>query len=537
VNCFIRRCNKRRADDVGGILSVTKHQRPCQPVETKRSVYTAFSPLTQVLTAVNHALVNSAQRFRVSRSHHLLFTGSGAIVKRVMRVMRAVADNSSPSRHPKRSVRSAFGGLTASGMGAHHGSEGFRTSSAETAAPAMPRRDGTARDPNTRKWRHFASTRRLSHEKPPRSRIRDRWTRIEPRTARPSRAVERVLGVGRRDDRVRLPIVSEELDALLARSIDGLSMAEIIRLQDLLSGELKRRFGRQLALAFSDVVGSTAHFARFGDEAGRRLQQRHVDLLGVTVPQGDGRVVDTAGDGAFVVYPSVDQAVGSLVALQKAITDDNLNRSYEDQLSVRIGVHWGDVLTDGSGVTGDAVNLAARVTATAEPGEIRVTRDVHREFSTVFYRLNSRSLGKLALKGISRPTEVFALEWRDRMAFPDSMRILETGEQRSLPAQSTIRFGRLRELDGAVANEVVLALPSDADTRKISRWQFELRRHPTALVLRSVSDGATEVDGKTLAKGEEAAVRAGSRIRVARVLTIELFTRDRPEASDATVRA
>ena len=47
---------------------------------------------------------------------------------------------------------------------------------------------------------------------------------------------------------------------------NGLSMTEIIRLRDLLSKALTRRFERPLALAFSDVVGSTPYFARFGDE-------------------------------------------------------------------------------------------------------------------------------------------------------------------------------------------------------------------------------------------------------------------------------
>ena len=58
-----------------------------------------------------------------------------------------------------------------------------------------------------------------------------------------------------------------------------LSMTEIIRLQNLLQQELTRRFERYMALAFSDIVGSTPYFARFGDAAGRQLQQLHFDLL------------------------------------------------------------------------------------------------------------------------------------------------------------------------------------------------------------------------------------------------------------------
>jgi hypothetical protein len=54
---------------------------------------------------------------------------------------------------------------------------------------------------------------------------------------------------------------------------NSLSMTDIIRLQTVLSAALVRRFERSMALAFSDIVGSTRYFARFGDEAGCRLQQ------------------------------------------------------------------------------------------------------------------------------------------------------------------------------------------------------------------------------------------------------------------------
>ena len=52
-----------------------------------------------------------------------------------------------------------------------------------------------------------------------------------------------------------------------------LSLPEILRLQDQLQQELTRRFQRPMALLFTDIVGSTAYFGRFGDVAGRQLQQ------------------------------------------------------------------------------------------------------------------------------------------------------------------------------------------------------------------------------------------------------------------------
>src|SRR4051812_10312414 len=97
-----------------------------------------------------------------------------------------------------------------------------------------------------------------------------------------------------------------------AAEFENLSLAEIIRLKDELSQTLKRRFERNLCLGFTDIVGSTAYFSRFGDEAGRGLQQRHFDALNHVLEKGGGRIVDTAGDGAFTCWQSVEGAVQSL---------------------------------------------------------------------------------------------------------------------------------------------------------------------------------------------------------------------------------
>ena len=58
--------------------------------------------------------------------------------------------------------------------------------------------------------------------------------------------------------------------AITLMDFSTLSMTEIIRLQNLLQQELTRRFERSMVLAFSDIVGSTPYFARFGDAAGRQ---------------------------------------------------------------------------------------------------------------------------------------------------------------------------------------------------------------------------------------------------------------------------
>ena len=304
--------------------------------------------------------------------------------------------------------------------------------------------------------------------------------------------------------------------------LESLSLTEMIQLQTALGEVLKRRFERQLCLAFSDVVGSTPYFARFGDAAGRALQQRHFDALDAALARHGGRVVDTAGDGAFTCFPTAEAAADAVITMENVISAQNASYAREHQLIVRVGLHWGPCLTDGQSVTGDAVNFAARVASSGGPGEIRLSKSAFRELSTS-KRLLCRGLPPVELKGVAEKQELMALEWRDRSAFPSRAKILETGEEIVLPPQDTIAFGRLRERNGIVANDVILTLPDPEQARQMSRWHFELRRNAGGFILRSVTDQSTEVDGQPLLKGAEAAVKPGTKVRLAKVMTLEFL--------------
>src|SRR3954464_4123876 len=116
----------------------------------------------------------------------------------------------------------------------------------------------------------------------------------------------------------------------------GLTLTEMIRLREQIGEEITRKFERRVALAFSDVVGSTNYFARFGDRAGRALQQRHIDMLQEQLPATSGRIVDTAGDGAFLCFPTADQAIEALPTLQQKLVEFNATRAAEHHLLVRV---------------------------------------------------------------------------------------------------------------------------------------------------------------------------------------------------------
>lgn len=297
-------------------------------------------------------------------------------------------------------------------------------------------------------------------------------------------------------------------------------MTEIIRLQTLLSQELTRRFERNMALAFTDVVDSTPYFAQFGDEAGRRLQQLHIDLLERCLPAHQGRIVDTAGDGAFACFPSATAATQAVTALRNLAAAHNVGRPPEHHLRLRIALHWGRVLTDGTQVTGEAVNLCARVMTTTLPGQIRLTRELFMQLLPV-WRARTRALGPTVLKGIPQEVELMQLQWRDPEIYPSQVLVRETGESIDLPPLDILRFGRGEGTDTGNQNDVLLQLPDTAAMLQISRRHFELRSEPEGFMLRLLTSQPTEVDGVRLQRDQEAPIRPGSILRLARVMCLE----------------
>ncbi len=317
-------------------------------------------------------------------------------------------------------------------------------------------------------------------------------------------------------------------------NFESLNLTEIIRLQNQLSALLARRFKKTHALAFSDVTGSTAYFARFGNEAGRGLQQRHVDLIATSLEGSSGRIVDTVGDGVFVCFPDVETALEILGRFQTIRLQENDHFPQEHHMTTRIGIHWGTVLTDGVIVTGDPVNLCAKLAATAQPSEIRITKPAFLEL-TLQRRLRCRPIGPVKLAGVNEPMDIFGFCWADPVRFPVAVLIAETGEQLPLPPQPVITFGRLREMNGTRANDIVLTHKDPSRAQHISRWHFEIRRTPEGLILRSVSTQPTEVNGKTICKGEETSISAGTVVRLADVLTLRFIADSSDQASEDNV--
>ena len=151
---------------------------------------------------------------------------------------------------------------------------------------------------------------------------------------------------------------------------------------------------------FVDVVGSTQLAAEIGDSRFRELIDGFLQLVQRQLERYQGRLVDTAGDGALLLFDSPARAIACAEAVRDGVRALGLR--------VRAGLHTGEMERGPGGeVRGIAVHTGARVAALAGPGEVLVSRTIRDLVAGAPIRLESRGVHEL--KGVPGSWEVFAV--------------------------------------------------------------------------------------------------------------------------------
>ena len=162
-----------------------------------------------------------------------------------------------------------------------------------------------------------------------------------------------------------------------------------------------KNFERQLAaIMFTDIEGYTKSMSVNEELAMSSLKKKR-SIIQPLIDQNNGVFVKEMGDGTLSYFNSAIDAVTSAVRLQ----DLTYN---EKHLSIRIGVHLGDILFDGEDVFGEGVNIASRLESLSPGGGVCVSKNVYDELENK-ENFNGVSLGLQSLKGVGRLIEVYAL--------------------------------------------------------------------------------------------------------------------------------
>lgn len=199
---------------------------------------------------------------------------------------------------------------------------------------------------------------------------------------------------------------------------------------------------RKLAtIMFTDIVDSTVKAVQMGDEAWSNLLEQHNVVMKDAIEEWEGEEVKTLGDGVLALFDSSARAV--------ECGYDAMNRLEDLSLSIRAGVHTGDVEIMGDDVAGQSVHLAARISALAGPGEVLVSSSV-RDLSAGT-NIEFTDKGPYELKGFPGSWQLYSA------SRPVEEIIIDLREPKSLTAVDQLSLFLARRAPGALRSLASLA--------------------------------------------------------------------------------
>ncbi|MES2919870.1 MAG: adenylate/guanylate cyclase domain-containing protein [Pseudomonadota bacterium] len=163
------------------------------------------------------------------------------------------------------------------------------------------------------------------------------------------------------------------------------------------------------AILFADVSGSTRLYETLGDRAAKQTINGLLERMTAVAQRYSGVLVKTIGDEILVRFPSAERAVSAAIAMQEALSMELLTPV---RLQMRMGLHFGPVLLEAGDVFGDAVNIAARMSAIARAGQIITTQETV-AFLAPELALKTRLFDTTSVKGKQDQLVVYEVLWEE----------------------------------------------------------------------------------------------------------------------------
>lgn len=251
------------------------------------------------------------------------------------------------------------------------------------------------------------------------------------------------------------------------------------------------------AVLFADICGSTRLYEILGDARALGAINACLSLLQVIGLSFGGRAVKTIGDEIMVAFPSAEAAMQAAREMQLALTAqapvDNT------RMAIRIGFHFGPVLSRDGDMFGDTVNLAARLAEIARANQI-ISSAATVATLPPHMRGGTRYLDELPVRGKTADIGVYEIVWQDS----SEMTIMPARSQSPRSERGGLRLRHRGQelLMGAGLAVVVLGRDTGADVviqdRAASRIhaKIELRRNKFVFIDQSANGSFISIRGE-----------------------------------------
>jgi class 3 adenylate cyclase len=151
---------------------------------------------------------------------------------------------------------------------------------------------------------------------------------------------------------------------------------------------------------FTDLVSSTERAGELGDRRWHDLLDTHDAAIRREMDRFGGRLVKSLGDGIMAEFTAPGRAIRCALSLRDGLAAIGL--------TVRAGIHTGEVERRGDDIAGLATHVAARVEAAAEGGEVLVSRTVRDLLAGAAFDWTDRGIHHL--KGIHDEWQLYRVE-------------------------------------------------------------------------------------------------------------------------------
>jgi TolB-like protein/class 3 adenylate cyclase len=258
---------------------------------------------------------------------------------------------------------------------------------------------------------------------------------------------------------------------------------------------------------YTDIVGYTA-LTQSDEEQTLAVLERHNRLLRPIFPRFHGREVKAIGDSFLVEFESALDATNCAVEVQRLLHDYNISSRDEWKITLRIGIHLGDVVRSGSDILGDAVNIASRLQPLAEPEGVCISEQVYDQVRNKV----PQALVKLEphdLKGVRFQVDVYkvVMPWEHQSSTKETA-LLPRDRIAILPFANMSPDPNDEYFADSITDEIITTVSGISGLSVISRT--------SAMVYKGASKRLGEI-GRELGVGsilEGSFKKAGNRIRV-----------------------
>ena len=157
-----------------------------------------------------------------------------------------------------------------------------------------------------------------------------------------------------------------------------------------------------VTILFTDMEGSTTLTQRLGDAKAQEVLRKHNGVVRAALKEHGGSEIKHTGDGVMASFASASRALECAIGIQQAFASHN--ESSGEPIRVRIGLNAGEPVAEDKDLFGTAIQLAARVCARAEAGQILVPEGVRHLVAGKRFLFSDQ--GDVALRGFEDPVRL-----------------------------------------------------------------------------------------------------------------------------------